>query len=148
MKYFIIILALVFTSCASTKKPEKVIEKIKLITVHDTIHTWDTLISIKLDSTCYNALIKCDSLSYLKTKEIEHLKTKHKFKYHKSIVKTDTFYIEGDVQIFVKTIKTRIIKHSYKAFWWVNPLIIWSILTTLLAFGAYIYIPKNKTSKI
>lgn len=140
MKYLISVLILIAIGCATTKRPKPVVESIKIVTVYDTLSIRDTLISIKSDTLLYDALVECDSLNIIKTKQLTLInKTKPGISY---IIKTDTIYLPGKNHYKIRTFHIQKTISIYREYWWILPLFIWAMIMTIFTLGSYIQIKR------
>jgi len=139
MRFLLIMLAcLVFTSCITQKKRQKICNECKIIQ-HDSIYIKDTVVKVNSDTAFIETKLDCDSLGNVRMVEIDQLNGKlismqAKLKDNKLriVSKTDTIkvYVKGNTQVKIRTIVRE--KEVYKDYWWKWPLLIWSLIATVV----------------
>ena len=139
MRFLLIMLAcLAFTSCITQKKRQKICNECKLIQ-HDSIYIKDTVVKVNSDTAFIETKLDCDSLGNVRMVEIDQLNGKlismqAKLKDNKLriVSKTDTIkvYVKGNTQVKIRTIVRE--KEVYKDYWWKWPLLIWSLIATVV----------------
>lgn len=154
MKKLIILLVLssLLTSCFVTRKQrDRICNECKTHTIEyirDSIYIKDTVVTVEPDSSSIEALLECDSLGRVKIIEMSSLQGKlvnlelalknNKLK-TKGKIDTIKIYVPGKTEIRYRTKEVKVEKPVtiYKDYWWKWPLIIWSIITTLLCVITY-----------
>jgi len=139
MRFLLIMLAcLAFTSCITQKKRQKICNECKIIQ-HDSIYIKDTVVKVNSDTAFIETKLDCDSLGNVRMVEIDQLNGKlismqAKLKDNKLriVSKTDTIkvYVKGNTQVKIRTIVRE--KEVYKDYWWKWPLLIWSLIATVV----------------
>lgn len=139
MRFLLIMLAcLAFTSCITQKKRQKICNECKIIQ-HDSIYIKDTVVKVDSDTAFIETKLDCDSLGNVRMVEIDQLNGKlismqAKLKDNKLriVSKTDTIkvYVKGNTQVKIRTIVRE--KEVYKDYWWKWPLLIWSLIATVV----------------
>lgn len=135
---FIMLSCLAFTSCITQKKRQKICNECKIIQ-HDSIYIKDTVVKVNSDTAFIETKLDCDSLGNVRMVEINQLNGKlismqAKLKDNKLriVSKTDTIkvYVKGNTQVKIRTIIRE--KEVYKDYWWKWPLLIWSLIATVV----------------
>lgn len=139
MRFLLIMLAcLALTSCITQKKRQKICNECKIIQ-HDSIYIKDTVVKVNSDTAFIETKLDCDSLGNVRMVEIDQLNGKlismqAKLKDNKLriVSKTDTIkvYVKGNTQVKIRTIVRE--KEVYKDYWWKWPLLIWSLIATVV----------------
>lgn len=139
MRFLLIMLAcLALTSCITQKKRQKICNECKIIQ-HDSIYIKDTVVKVDSDTAFIETKLDCDSLGNVRMVEIDQLNGKlismqAKLKDNKLriVSKTDTIkvYVKGNTQVKIRTIVRE--KEVYKDYWWKWPLLIWSLIATVV----------------
>lgn len=132
MKYLIIV-SILFSSCALRKQADttihvaltKYIYQKDTVIIHDTLYIQDTGFTIQVNVKPNQD--KCEP------KVIQ---------YSKHII--DTFYIPIEMSPSKMIIKTKITTTKHKDYWWLYPLLLWSLFTTILVFGTYVHLPNKQ----
>lgn len=148
----ILIVSSLLTSCFVTRKQrEKICNDCKTHTteyIRDSIYIKDTVVSVEPDSSYIEALLECDSLGRVKIVEMSSLQGKlvnlelalknNRLK-TKGKIDTIKIYVPGKTEIRYRTKEVQVEKpvSIYKDYWWKWPLIIWSLVTTLLCIITY-----------
>lgn len=129
---------LALTSCITQKKRQKICNECKIIQ-HDSIYIKDTVVKVDSDTAFIETKLDCDSLGNVRMVEIDQLNGKlismqAKLKDNKLriVSKTDTIkvYVKGNTQVKIRTIVRE--KEVYKDYWWKWPLLIWSLIATVV----------------
>lgn len=139
MRFLLIMLAcLAFTSCVTEKKRLKICNECKIIQ-HDSVYIKDTVVKVDSDTAFIETKLDCDSLGNVRMVEIDQLNGKlismqAKLKDNKLriVSKTDTIrvVVKGNTQIKYRTVIRE--KEVYKDYWWKWPLVIWSLIATVV----------------